>query len=222
MLFKKPSNVISLKSSNIHSSVGLLSNHMQKQNTLIFIQAKWCYYTQQFFPVWEQLLKKIEADKNLTIIKINDEAIRYLEKNNKEIFQQLADFRPEDQRYKVFFPTIILFSNGQRYKFEQERTVENLIKFIYAKRRGTHPGRIPRLRTKQQARPQARQQIGQPPKQQTRQKARAPTRSKPQPRRVINIEANLNRKPVKLTLQEQINKAFLRLMKKKSTRQQAN
>ena len=88
------------------------NNKMEK--VIYFFHAKWCSHCVKTMPVIEELLKEYENNSNVKF-KLIDEA------DNEEM---LKKFNIQS------FPTIIMNKDGENYKFEGQRTKQNLKNFI--------------------------------------------------------------------------------------------
>lgn len=98
------------------------------KQVLIFVHAKWCPYTVAFYPIWTSAKKMV--NKDVDIIEINDKILGDIKSNEPLLYKKMADYNRNTKEYKLFFPTVILFSNGKRFKFEEDRTVDNLCAFV--------------------------------------------------------------------------------------------
>jgi len=82
--------------------------------TIIYFYAPWCGYCKKFFPLWNEL-KQENTDVNM--VEINSD-------------EQEAMCK----KYNVTrYPTLIKVSGKNKKVFNEERTKENLIKFIQYK-----------------------------------------------------------------------------------------
>lgn len=90
---------------------GLVGEQLGGSNSKIMLfYADWCGHCQNFKPIWNSLMKKV----------------------NIEFEEYNADVHTEEiKKYGIEgFPTIILQSGDDLHKFEEDRTVENLKTFI--------------------------------------------------------------------------------------------
>lgn len=168
--------------------------------TLFFVHASWCPYTVQFYPIFETVmnnLKKKELHKKFDVIKLDDIMTRSIRANYGDIYKQLADYDSDTDEYKLYFPSVVMFVNGKRYKYKVDvRTVANFEAFITSK-----------LRT-----PTRRQKNV---NEMRNQKERENVEQRNIKGRTFSRNITTTR-PVKfLTLEQQINKAFQKLFKEK-------
>lgn len=193
---------------------------MKKGNTLYYIYADWCGYTQLFQPIYNKTIeqmKKEGTDKRFDIIKLNDVSIAQLRK--PYIAKKTDNSKEEQQRIKVLetkrndilnklesisFPTVLMFVDGVKHKYESyPRTEVNFKQFIVStlaksKQQGTRG-------TKNTKRNNSSQQNKVLLERNKQQNEHANTFNK----RKLN-----QRRPVRvLTLQEQIDNAFKKMFK---------
>ena len=90
------------------------AENYSNKKVIYFFHAKWCSHCVKTMPVIEELLKEYENNSNVKF-KLIDEA------DNEEM---LKKFNIQS------FPTIIMNKDGQNYKFEGQRTKQNLKNFI--------------------------------------------------------------------------------------------
>lgn len=158
-----------------------------KENvTLFFVHASWCPYTIQFYPIFEKVMKNLKAkglDTKFKTIKLDDVMIKSLRANYTDIYKKIADYDENIDEYKLYFPTVVVFVNGKRYKYNASvRTVQNFEEFISNK-------------------------LSKPSRKGTRRTTTKIERNENKPNKKVSM------RPVKLTLQEQIDKAFQKLFK---------
>lgn len=108
-----------------------------KGTTLFFVHAPWCPFTVDFYPIFDEVmtnLKEKGIDNKFNVIKLDDVMTRSIRANYGDIYKSLADYDGDDDEYKLFFPTVLLFVNGKRYKYQVNvRTVQNFEAFIMSK-----------------------------------------------------------------------------------------
>jgi len=160
---------------------------LKEGNTLFFVHASWCPYTVQFYPIFEKVMKNLKVkglEKKFKTIKLDDVMTRSIRANYNDIYRKLADYDDNVDEYKLYFPTVVMFLNGQRYKYNVPvRTAQNFEDFISSK-------------LSKQSRKGTRRQVAKLERNESRPNRRVSTR------------------PTKLlTLQEQIDKAFQKLFK---------
>jgi thiol-disulfide isomerase/thioredoxin len=83
------------------------------KSCIVLFYADWCGWSQKFLPIWNEFKNKIKKLKNLSIITIND--------SEKPEFAKKFNING--------FPTIKFLKGDNAINFDDERTVENLIKF---------------------------------------------------------------------------------------------
>lgn len=159
--------------------------------TLFFVHASWCPYTVQFYPIFDKVMSNLKAkgiDQKINVIKLDDVMTRSIRANYGDIYKRLADYDENNDEYKLYFPTVVLFVNGKRFKYQVEvRTVKNFESFVMSKL--TKP---------------------------TRQQRKTQVKVQPTARLVSHRSNQASTRPVKLlTLEEQIDKAFHKLFKSK-------
>lgn len=110
---------------------------MKEGIVVFFVHASWCPFTINFYPIFDNTMKKMhetKADKHFSVIRIDDNMVRSLRANYGDIYRKLADYDEDVDEYKLSFPTVIMFVNGKRYKYQVSvRTVKNLEEFILSK-----------------------------------------------------------------------------------------
>lgn len=104
---------------------------------LFFVHASWCPYTVQFYPIFDKTIEKLHQsrkDKQFNIIRLDDTMIKSIRANYSDIYRKLADYDENIDEYKLYFPTVVMFVNGKRYKYQVDvRTVKNFEEFIVSK-----------------------------------------------------------------------------------------
>lgn len=104
---------------------------------LYFVHASWCPYTVQFYPIFDKTIEKLhhsKKDKLFSIIRLDDTMIKSIRANYNDIYRKLADYDENIDEYKLYFPTVVMFVNGKRYKYQVDvRTVKNFEEFILSK-----------------------------------------------------------------------------------------
>jgi thiol-disulfide isomerase/thioredoxin len=164
-----------------------LRDGLKEGITLFFVHASWCPYTVQFYPIFEKVMSNMKAkglDTKFNVIKLDDVMTKSIRANNSDIYKSLADYDKNIDEYKLYFPSVVMFVNGKRYKYNVDvRTVQNFEAFIVGK-----------LSTKSRSKRTAESQ------------KRVLTST--------NNNKRISTRPIKLlTLQEQIDKAFQKLFK---------
>ncbi len=82
-----------------------------QETTIIYFYAPWCGYCKKFFPLWKELKQEMNG---VDMMEINSDEQEDLCK-----------------KYGVTkYPTLIKVSGNGHKVFEEERTKENLLKFI--------------------------------------------------------------------------------------------
>jgi hypothetical protein len=94
-------------------------------NALVFIHAPWCPYTVAFYKAWKQIKKSLLKSSKVNIIEIDDKAITQIRTQQPNVFRKLAG-----KELKLYFPTVLLFVNGKRYKYEDERDIDKVLQFV--------------------------------------------------------------------------------------------
>jgi thiol-disulfide isomerase/thioredoxin len=104
---------------------------------LYFAHASWCPYTVQFYPIFDKTIEKLhqnKKDKLFSIIRLDDTMVKSIRANYNDIYRKLADYDDNVDEYKLYFPTVVMFVNGKRYKYQVDvRTVKNFEEFIVSK-----------------------------------------------------------------------------------------
>lgn len=100
-------------------------NELISSNALVFIHAPWCPYTVAFYKAWKMIKKTLLKSSKINIIEIDDKAITQIRTQQPTIFRKLAG-----KELKLYFPTVLLFINGKRYKYEDERDVDKVLQFV--------------------------------------------------------------------------------------------
>lgn len=100
-------------------------NELISSNALVFIHAPWCPYTVAFYKAWKKIKKNLLSTSKVNIIEIDDKAITYIRTQQPNLFRKLAG-----KELKLYFPTVLLFVNGKRYKYEDEREVDKVLQFV--------------------------------------------------------------------------------------------
>ena len=158
--------------------------------TLFFVHASWCPYTVQFYPIFDKVMSNLKTkgiDKEFNVIKLDDTMTRSIRANYGDIYKQLADYDSDIDEYKLYFPSVVMFVNGKRYKYKVDvRTVKNFEAFVVSKL------------TKSTRRKNTRNEV------------------KIQPSMRKFGHNQVSTRPVKLlTLEQQIDKAFQKMLKSK-------
>lgn len=100
-------------------------------NTAFFVHASWCPYTVQFYPIWVDMETKLKDSTDFNIIKLDHESFAHIKKAFPKLYETLADFDEYTQTYKLYFPSVVMFTNGIRKKYSPtERTLKSLVAFI--------------------------------------------------------------------------------------------
>lgn len=180
-----------------HVTLKQIREGIKEGATLFFVHASWCPYTVQFYPIFQTVmnnLKKQGIDKQFNVIKLDDTMTRSIQSHHKDIYKHLADYDSNVDEYKLYFPTVVMFVNGKRFKYQVAvRTVDNFNTFITSKLNKT----IKRKDTRKLNRLQKERE------------------DKHQKSRMVSFNNNKTKtRPIKLlTLEEQIDKAFKKLFK---------
>lgn len=175
---------------------------IKEGTTLFFVHASWCPYTVQFYPIFEKVMSNLNEkgiDKKFNVIKLDDTMTRSIRAGYSDIYKKLADYDSDIDEYKLYFPTVVLFVNGKRFKYQVDvRTVDNFENFIVSK--------LTKATRKNRTSKQEKNEV-------KVQKAREDT----QQMRIRTFSHNrVSTRPVKLlTLEQQIDKAFQKLFKSK-------
>jgi thiol-disulfide isomerase/thioredoxin len=102
--------------------------------TLYFVFASWCPFCVQFEPIFNKVMSNLEHDKlrnNFQLIKLDDVMTRSITTNYKDIHTKLAEYDEDIDEYRLSFPTVVMFVNGKRFKYNVPvRTVANFEAFI--------------------------------------------------------------------------------------------
>lgn len=159
--------------------------------TLFFVHASWCPYTVQFYPIFEKAMNNIKSkgiDNKFSVIKIDDVMTKSIRSNYDDIYKLLADYDENNDEYKLYFPTVVIFVDGKRYKYSVDvRTAQNLETFIVQKL---------------------------PKSQRNSKKTNVQRNASEDKNRASTLKRTNSTRPTKLlTLQEQIDKAFQKLFK---------
>lgn len=112
-------------------------NELISSNALVFIHAPWCPYTVAFYKAWKKIKQSLL--KSLDIIEIDDKAITQIRTQQPNTFRKLAG-----KELKLYFPTVILFVNGKRYKYEDEREVDKVLQFVEKRTKPVTPRVTPK------------------------------------------------------------------------------
>lgn len=176
---------------------------IKEGTTLFFVHASWCPYTVQFYPIFEKVMSNLKTkgvNKKMNVIKLDDTVTRSIRTNYEDIYKQLADYDGDNDEYKLYFPTVVMFVDGKRFKYQVDvRTVQNFETFVISKLRKPTRKNVTRKQEKNEKTNQkGREDIQQEARMHTYSHNRGSTR------------------PVKLlTLEQQIDKAFQKLFKSK-------
>jgi thiol-disulfide isomerase/thioredoxin len=184
--------------------------------TLFFVHASWCPYTVQFYPIFEKVMSNLKGkglDSKLNVIKLDDVMVKSIRANNNDIYKVLADYDEDIDEYKLYFPTVVMFVNGKRYKYKVDvRTVQNFESFIVGKL-STQSKQLTQSKQSTQSR-QSKQSTQSTQSRQSKQSINRNTKIQTDSRRVSSNNKRISTRPVRLlTLQEQIDKAFQKLFK---------
>jgi thiol-disulfide isomerase/thioredoxin len=116
--------LLTVNNTNI-SKVNEFITSKTKSTSLVFIHAPWCPYTVAFYKAWKKIKKSLLDSSKVNIIEIDDKAITEIRTQLPNVFRKLAG-----KELKLYFPTVLLFVNGKRYKYEDEREVDKVIEFV--------------------------------------------------------------------------------------------
>jgi len=123
--------VLSLTIDNIESNMSSIKKMTKAGNTLVFVHAHWCPYTVAFYGTWRKVKTNLaKSNPQLNIIEIDDQAIGFIRDKEPTLYKKMADYSSELGQYKLYFPTVMLFTSGKRTKYEDERTVANVVAFV--------------------------------------------------------------------------------------------
>jgi thiol-disulfide isomerase/thioredoxin len=122
------------------ANVGKVSDFISNGNALVFIHAPWCPYTVAFYKAWKKIKKTLLNTSEVNVIEIDDKAITQIRTQFPNVFRKLAG-----KELKLYFPTVLLFVNGKRYKYEDEREVDKVVQFV---EKYTKPNTKPRTSTR--------------------------------------------------------------------------
>jgi thiol-disulfide isomerase/thioredoxin len=110
---------------------------MKQGKTLFFVHASWCPYTVQFYPIFEKVINNLKTkgvDQNFNIIRLDDTMTRSIKASYGDVYKKLADYDSNIDEYKLYFPTVVMFVDGKRFKYQVDvRTVQNFEAFIVSK-----------------------------------------------------------------------------------------
>ena len=83
----------------------------QGPTTIIYFYAPWCGYCKRFFPLWKELKQEMNS---VNMMEVNSD-------EQEDLCKQYGVTR---------YPTLIKVSGNKHKVFEEERTKENLVRFI--------------------------------------------------------------------------------------------
>jgi hypothetical protein len=116
--------LLTVNTANI-SKVSELITSGANSNALVFIHAPWCPYTVAFYKAWKKIKTSLLKSSKVNIIEIDDKAITQIRTQQPNVFRKLAG-----KELKLYFPTVLLFVNGKRYKYEDERDIDKVLQFV--------------------------------------------------------------------------------------------
>jgi hypothetical protein len=152
----------------------------------------------------------IEKQQGFNIVEIDHEAMEYLQLYHKNLYMALGDYNILAGDYRVIYPTVLLFKNGMKTRYQGKLSLDDITRFINAKVYGKV---VPKTPTRTQTPRTQRQRQTQ---RQTRTRTNATT-IKQQPSASTSF-STFNQKSIsasdKITsLQKDVEKAFARLLK---------
>ena len=93
-----------------------LSKKLQSDKpVLILYFAEWCGHCVAFKPTWDAIKKKLETNKGIHVIEVENSNIKYLPKTNQSI---------------QAFPTIQLIKKGKVKEYTGFRMLDSIISFV--------------------------------------------------------------------------------------------
>lgn len=108
-----------------------LQRAMKTSNTLIFVHANWCPYTVQFYPIWNAFEAAHKTTKDLKVYKIDHVAIGKIKTTYPKMYEAMGDYDSDTDSYKLYFPTVVMFSEGKKKKYSPPvRSERNLMSFV--------------------------------------------------------------------------------------------
>jgi len=93
-----------------------INKYIKNGTCIVLFYADWCKWSKNFLPIWDEFVMKKNKNENL--------------KELKEISINNTEYPEYAKQYNINgFPTVKLFKNNKAVDFNDERTVEKLIKF---------------------------------------------------------------------------------------------
>ena len=112
-----------------------------KENTIVCkIYANWCGHCQSLKPVWAELKNVLRANKNITMIEIEESEMKEKMGTLKNICKKDIDV--------AGFPTIVKICNKKVEYYQGERSVEGLRAWITSTKGGARSHRNKTYRKK--------------------------------------------------------------------------
>lgn len=124
---------ISLSQLNIDSYITSLQDVLVFGNTIILLHSYVEYDTQEFYPIWRQFRDMIEKQQGFNIVEIDHEAMEYLQLYHKNLYMALGDYNILAGDYRVIYPTVLLFKNGMKTRYQGKLNLDDITRFINAK-----------------------------------------------------------------------------------------
>jgi len=90
-----------------------LETSLKDSNVIVLLHARWCGWCLKFRPEWDKFVNQHKNNENLLVVEVESDQ---LERLNKSVRDKLVE------NESIGFPSIFLFKNGNKYKYEGERT----------------------------------------------------------------------------------------------------
>lgn len=124
---------ISLSLLNIDEYIPTLQDALVFGNTVVLLHAYNEYETQELYPIWRNLRNKLESEKTVNIVEIDHEAMEHLNDNYENLYRALGDYNILANDYRVMYPTILLFKNGMKIRYQGKMLSDDIASFLNAK-----------------------------------------------------------------------------------------
>jgi hypothetical protein len=118
---------------NVETSIPVLENALIIGNTVVFIHSYLDYMSKDFYESWIRIKELLSKNKAINLIDIDQDAIQYIKQYYNNIYLVLSEYVNLFMEYRVPVPSIQIFKNGAKTRFESSLSYTGVKTFIYNK-----------------------------------------------------------------------------------------